>query len=60
MFTFLQGDGGGPLVLYEGVAEPTLHGITMFMHNDGCELSRPTGYVRISSLRWWIYAVTGI
>lgn len=57
---FLQGDGGGALLLYEGESEPTIHGVAVFMHYLSCEMSLPLGFMRISSLRWWIYAVTGV
>lgn len=47
-------------MLYDGVAEPTLHGIFAFSNGQGCISQYPAGHVQIEIVLDWIRAVTGI
>lgn len=56
----LQGDAGGPLVLYDGVEEPTLYGLNAFINAEGCSTPYPAGHVNVAAVSDWIRTVTGI
>lgn len=48
-----SGDSGGPLTTVVN-GQDVLVGVNSFVHSDGCDSGRPSGYQRVSAYQDWI------